>query len=109
MAKKITLYFDGVPEECLLVDHKDEYEAHTKDGRFIKFPKDFSSEELLDNSLEEAIKRHNEANKVKPLPAPEPHEDEIALNQWLGKVDDRETQTISASEVGSVESVLESE
>lgn len=100
MAKKTTLFFDGVPEECLLVDHKDEYEAHTQDGRFVKFPKDFSSEDLIDNSLEEAIKRHNEANKTKPLPPAEPHEDEAALNQWLGKTSEADARKETESAEG---------
>lgn len=101
MAKILKLMFDGREEDCLVqVDPQGEYVCRTRDNRVIKFP--------AGEDIDLHIAKHNEANAVEPVPAGEISEDERDLAEWLGITSDeeKETQTISADEVGDLGEVL---
>jgi hypothetical protein len=69
--------FDGVLKECLVTTAKDgEIVCIAKDRSFVKFPKG--------TKFDTAVKKHNEANKTKPL-APDEIADKQAdeLAAWL--------------------------
>ncbi len=75
----VKLMFDGVLKECLVTTEKNgEVTCIAKDRSFVKFPKGVK--------LDAAVKKHNEANKKKPLPADaEGNKQTEELAAWLGE------------------------
>ena len=115
MAKIVQIYFDGEKKDCLVqTDDNGEVTCMARDGRFVKFPAPPKDADL-DKYVDEMVERENadESNTVVPVFAEEAEAKKAELDAWLTELPDdhprkadRETQTISASEVGSVEDVL---
>ncbi len=102
--KTVTLLFDGEETECLVrIDGTGETLCIARSGRTVKFP--------AGCDLKAEVKRHNTdpSNAVKPVLAAETEESDAELAAWLtteGEDGEKETQTISTDDVGSVEDVL---
>ena len=108
LPKTVKIMVDGEKTDALVrVDGNGEYALYTKPdsrnpkGRVFFFPGD--------SDLLEEVRQHNEANKAKPVFAEDVEDTtDHELEAWLasGPSDDKEMETIGASDVGSVESVL---
>lgn len=76
MIKK--LMFDGESHDCLVVvADNGEYVCYRKDKSFVKFP--------ADCDLAAEIKKHNQANADKPIPAAVVEERDAKLAEFFGE------------------------
>jgi hypothetical protein len=71
----IKVMFDGVLEECLVVETATEITCMTRDRRFVKFPPDVD--------IKAAVTEHNKANGDKPMLAEEVEAVNAELNAWF--------------------------